>query len=89
MIQIMRKLKKIKVGEEYQCDIKQPRNYKFHRKFFALINMVYENQDIFINIDHLREELTKATGYYDSYINHKGATVYRAKSISFAKMRRI
>ena len=23
------KLKKIKVGQEYQCEIKQPRNYKF------------------------------------------------------------
>ncbi|MFY0655049.1 MAG: DUF1367 family protein [Cyclobacteriaceae bacterium] len=80
------KAKKIKVGEPYQCDIKQPRNYKFHRKFFALINMVFQNQDVFINIDHLREELTKAAGYYDTYINHKNITCYKAKSISFTNM---
>ena len=80
------KAKKIKVGEEYQCDIKQPRNQRFHRKFFSLVNMVYQNQDIFINIDHLREELTKHAGFYDTYINHKGVTCYRAKSIAFNSM---
>jgi hypothetical protein len=80
------KAKKIKVGEPYQCEIKQPRNYKFHKKFFALINMVYENLDVFMNIDHLREELTKAAGFYDTYINHKNITCYKAKSISFTKM---
>lgn len=80
------KLKKIKVGETVSCEIKKPRNIFFHRKFFALINLVFENQEIFNNIEYLRKELTKAAGYYDSYINHKGVVCYEAKSISFAKM---
>ena len=32
-------LKKIKVGVTVSCEIKQPRNIGFHRKFFALINL--------------------------------------------------
>ena len=79
-------MKKIKVGATVSCDIKQPRNIGFHRKFFALINMVFENQEFYDNIDFLRKELTKKAGYYDTYTNHKGVICYEAKSISFSKM---
>ena len=82
------KLKKVKAGAMVECNIKQPRNIKFHRKFFALINMVHQNQpeDLTIeNIDHLRKYLTKRAGYYDE-INTPTGTIYEAKSISFAKM---
>lgn len=79
-------LRKIKVGATVSCDIKQPRNVLFHKKFFALINMVYENQEFYDNIDFLRKELTKKAGYYDTYTNHKGTLCFEAKSISFASM---
>jgi hypothetical protein len=79
-------LKKMKAGDFFECDIKKPRNLAFHKKFFALINMVYQNQEIYNNIDTLRKELTKASGFYEEYINHKGIKCYEAKSISFAKM---
>ena len=39
------KAKKIKPLKEVKCKITQPRNIKFHRKFFALINLVYDNQE--------------------------------------------
>jgi len=78
--------KKIKVGSTVSCEIKQPRNIGFHRKFFALINLVFENQEYYENIDHLRKELTKASGYYETYVNHKGVLCYEAKSISFSSM---
>ena len=80
------KIKKIKAGEEFKCSITRPRNLKFHRKFFALINMVYENQEVYDNIDRMRYQLTMAAGYYNSYFNHKGIECFEPKSISFAKM---
>jgi hypothetical protein len=80
-------LKKIKVGVTVSCEIKQPRNIGFHRKFFALINLVFENQEYYENIDHLRKELTKAAGYYDTYHNHKGTLCYEARSIKFGSMK--
>ena len=79
-------LRKIKVGAIVSCDIKQPRNIGFHKKFFALINLVFENQEIYDNIDFLRKELTMKAGFYDTYLNHKGVQKYEAKSISFASM---
>jgi hypothetical protein len=78
--------KKLKVGEQYQAEIKKPRNYKFLQKFFALLSLVYENQEIYDNKEFMREELTKAAGYFDMYLNHKNVECYKAKSISFASM---
>ena len=48
--------------------------------------MVFQNQEVYSDINHLREELTKACGFYEKYTNHRGITVYKAKSISFASM---
>ena len=35
--------KRLKVGDTVLCDIKKPRNYEFHKKFFALVRLTYEN----------------------------------------------
>ena len=81
------KLKRIKAGDLLECEIKKPRNYKFHRKYFALINMLFQNQEKYNNIDHLRHDLTIEAGYYDIRTNLKGNEVIQAKSISFASMK--
>jgi len=81
------KLKKLKAGEEYQCEIKKPRNIKFHRMFFALVNMVFENQDNYLSVEDLRHDLTIEAGFYEEITNMFTGEVYRRpKSISFAKM---
>ena len=58
----------------------------FHKKFFALMNLLYQNQESYINIDDLREDLTIEAGYYKNRVNFNGELVKRAVSISFAKM---
>jgi len=80
------KAKKIKLNEIYECEIKQPRNLKFHRKFFALLTMVFENQEQYTNMEHLRKDLIIAAGHYDLRYNFDGLEICEAKSISFAKM---
>ena len=82
----LEKSKKHKVNDIIKFEATKPRNIKFHKKFFSLINMVFQNQEVYTDINNLRKELTKACGYYTEYVNHKGITVYEAKSISFAKM---
>ena len=79
-------LYKLKEGVIYACQITKPRSSKFHRMFFAMIGLCYENQDIYNSMDNFREEITKAAGHFTSYTNHKGNTVYKAESISFSKM---
>jgi len=78
--------KKLKIGETYEATIVKPRNVAFHRKFFALINMVYENQDKYNNIEHLRRDLTIASGFYEQHETFTGQIRTEPKSISFAKM---
>jgi len=80
------KIKKLKAGEEYQCEIKRPRNLKFHKKFFALINMLFENQEIYNNPDRLRKDLIIEAGLYDEWVDFQGVMQREAKSISFASM---
>jgi len=80
------KLKRIKPNEFVECEIKKKRNIMFHRKFFALLNLLYQNQERYNNIDHLRNDLTIEAGYYTIRENLKGEQVYEANSISFAKM---
>ena len=80
------KMKRIKVGDFLECEIKKPRNYMFHKKFFALLNMVYQNQERYNNIDHLRNDLTIEAGYYTLRYNLENKEIYEANSISFSKM---
>ena len=80
------KLKKLKVGKLLKCKITQPRNVKFHRKLFSLLNLVYQNQEHYNNINHLRRDLTVASGFYTQRENIKGEVITEPLSISFSKM---
>lgn len=80
------KLKKIKPMQMVECEIRTPRNYEFHKKFFALINLVFQNQEHYINIDHLRHDLTVASGFYTKRTTLDGEEITEAKSIKFSKM---
>jgi len=78
--------KKVPLNEPIVFEWSKPRNLRFHKKFFALLNMVYENQEQYNNIEHLRKDLTISAGYYDLRFNIEGVEIQEAKSISFAKM---
>lgn len=78
--------KKIKLNEPYEFEYKQPRNYRFLKKFFALVRMLYDNQEIYTDSEHLREDLIIEAGYYVLSYNIHGEEIKRAKSISFANM---
>jgi len=77
--------RKLKIGEEYFVEIKRERNYEFHKKFFALLNLAFENQEQYNNFDHFRAVMTLKAGFYETIITDKG-TIFLPKSISFAKM---
>ena len=77
--------RKLKIGETYECEIKNPRNIGFHRRFFALINLAHENCSLDMPIDAFRRYLTIKAGYFDAYDTPKGV-FYDAKSISFGSM---
>lgn len=80
------KSKKIPLNEPIIYEWKKVRNYEFHKKFFSLVNMVYQNQEQYNNIDDLRDDLTVKAGFYYKYINIDEIEVKKPKSISFASM---
>lgn len=80
------KMKHIKANDAVEVEIKKPRNIKFHRKFFALIEMVYQNQERYNNKEELRYDLIVASGHYTKRVNLDGEEIEIPDSISFSKM---
>ena len=92
------KLKKLRVGTGIRCDVKQMRNYKFHKKWFVLATLAYDiwkeaapmveyrGQRVQPNFERFRRDLVVSAGYFDVEFNIKGELRLAAKSISFANM---
>ena len=84
--------KKLKVGVVYQAEVKAPRNYKFLRKAFALLNAAWELMDerqtaAWRSKEGFRNYLTVASGFYDVYWNPRlNEFVEMPKSWSFDSM---
>ncbi len=79
------RIKNLKHGVIYRFIVTSPRNVKFHRKFFALLNLCFQNQDRYNNFDHLRGVLIMKAGFYETVVTDKG-TIYWPQSISFSNM---
>ncbi len=84
--------KRLREGETVLCTIKKPRNYEFHKKFFALLRLT---------IDNMPEQIADKLGVYDEEdllacmkLNlglfttawYQNTQVVKLSSISFAKM---
>ena len=92
------RLKKAEPGEVIEIDAKLPRNSRFHRKFFALLNLgfdhwepgrkhkQYKGMPVAKNFDHFRKEVTILAGFYEQTFDLEGNMKLEAKSISFASM---
>jgi len=78
--------KKIPLNEPFEYKYKMSRNLGFHKKFFALINMLFDNQEQFTNKDFMRKQLTIEAGYFTEEVGFHGEVIKEAISISFASM---
>ena len=79
-------LKKIKQGKLFKVTITQSRNLKFHRKFFKLLHVAFENQEKYDDFEAFRYEVTLRSGYWREHIHVTGSISYIPKSISFSSM---
>jgi hypothetical protein len=77
--------RKLKLGQDYKANITNPRNYEFHKKFFALMNIGHENTSLEMPFKTYRKYVTQKAGYFKTYATHKGVMI-EADSISFASM---
>jgi len=80
--------KRLKLGTEYEVEIKHPRNIGFHKKFFALVNIGHQNTSLEMPFETYRRYVIMKAGYFKVYNTGKGS-YYEAESISFANMDQI
>ena len=72
-------------GEVLRVKWVRPRNVRHHRKFFALLRVVFEAQDRFATQQDLLDALKIALGRYRE-VKIGNRTVIHPKSISFSSM---
>lgn len=71
----------------FEIKYTKKRNVRFHRKFFALLKIAYENQSDYRLMEDLRRDLIITSGHYEEVVNAITGEVYKiAKSISFSNM---
>ena len=92
------RLKKLEEGEIFVIDAKIPRNGKFHRKFFAMLNLgfeawepnrrhkSYKGQPVTKNFERFRGDVLIQAGYYEQTFDLNGNMRLEPQSISFANM---
>jgi hypothetical protein len=83
-------------GEVFKVSFTRPRNVKFHRKYFALLDILFDlfhptpvfhnGMEVLKSRDRFRKDIAIATGHYTLTVNIKGEVRAEAKSISFANM---
>jgi len=87
---------KIKSGEVVRGEFKKVRNYPFLKKYFALLNVGFDNWEPGPvtskhgwpekNFERFRSDIIILCGYYDTVIRLDGSVRIEAQSVSFAKM---
>jgi hypothetical protein len=79
-----KRLKRIKKSCAYSFKYKRIRNYEFHKKYFAMLNLAFKNQSTFIDFDWFREHTLLGVKWCDSLIVDN-VLCYKVKSINFDK----
>jgi hypothetical protein len=88
--------KRHRIGQEVTLSAKATRNGKFHRKYFALLNLGFEywetgdrehkGRAVAKNFERFRKDVAIMAGHYDPVWNLAGEMRLEARSISFASM---
>ncbi len=85
----------LKLGNGAAVEVKKARNIRFHRKFFALLQLAFDIWEptgekmwkgvpIRKDFERFREDITILAGHYDVSYALDGSVKLTAKSISFA-----
>jgi hypothetical protein len=82
----IQRLKKIEEGEVIVAEYTRSRNYRFLKKYMALIQLMWENDSLDLTRERYRKEMELAAGYFDTYKGYDGEIRREPKSIAFNKM---
>jgi hypothetical protein len=77
---------KLSFGDTLSFQWWEPRSPKFHRRFFAKLNSLFERQEQFDDVDMLRAWLTVGAGECNFVPGPRGRMVALPKSIKWHKL---
>lgn len=92
------RIKHLEPGEVIEVSFKLIRNSRFHRKFFALLNLAFDAWEpnrthkqyrgipVTKNFERFRKDVVIQAGFYEQTFDLKGGLQLEAKSISFSNM---
>lgn len=86
-------MSRLRTGATVRCRVTLPRNYRFHKKFFALVRLTLDNLPLPLcqrwgirsEGDMLRR-FKRDLGLFTSWTNERGEREIEYRSISFAAM---
>lgn len=79
-------LKKLGQGEVFQATVRKARNYRFLKKFMALIKTGFNCQEKYPTFEAFREEVTILAGWFTTHAHNDGSVSFQAKSVAFDAM---
>jgi len=79
-------LDKMPQGKVMRVEYRFPRNYAFHKKFFAMLETMFDMQEHFTEFEAFRLWLTMKSGWFEVIEAPNGYQLFRPKSIAFSKM---
>lgn len=79
-------LRKLRFGDTVMIEVKKPRNGQHHRLYWALVSMVWQNQERYETTEQLHNALKLSAGIYETITMPNGNEYRVPGSISFDKM---
>lgn len=88
-------IRSLKIGAVVSAEVKRPRNYEFHKKWFSLVEVgfdyyepevEYKGQVIEKNFNRFRKDITILAGFFHMVPSLRGGARAEADSIAFAHM---
>ncbi len=72
--------------EVVSVEFRRPRNVMWHRRYWAALQLIFDNQTRYKTVDHLHAAVKIMLGHSDLITLKDGREVYVPRSESFSKM---
>lgn len=79
-------LRGLKDGETVRCKINRPRNPRHHRLAWAMIGLIFKNQERFPTEEAMVDAIKYMTGHFDEIELPNGKRFHKLRSLSWEKM---
>lgn len=79
-------LRKVKVGKDCWCEVRVARNPHFHRLYFALIKLTFDNQERYDNAEQFRKAVQMEAGHVDELVGLDGTIYQIPRSIAWDQL---